>query len=246
MARCPVCETENTDDTVFCKKCGIRMSAALEADRRVKLNPIQCPVCQSENSADTVFCKKCGLQISEDIVKDTTHTVLLIRCPKCNQINPIGTKYCGSCGQPLTQETADQVTGQRASTAYIQPVNEGKSSGMPVAKLCLGIISIIISLLISLQACTLLVSNALVENGRTNASSGILLAFFLLIAGIIAIAARRSRGGAVAATILYGMAGCVGAVTSLDGYQDIAIWTALCAILWLIFFISIFAQNYEK
>lgn len=109
MIKCPVCQTENTDDTRFCKGCGIKISAALEAARRVKLNPIQCPACHSENSSDTVFCKKCGLQIAENIEYNPSHAIALIRCPKCGNTNPSGTRYCGVCSQPLTQEAADQL-----------------------------------------------------------------------------------------------------------------------------------------
>jgi len=39
MIRCPICEIENTDDTIFCKKCGVNLSSAFAAARKTDNNP---------------------------------------------------------------------------------------------------------------------------------------------------------------------------------------------------------------
>ena len=45
------------------------------------------------------------------------------------------------------------------------------------------------------------------QRGGTSGASGFLVALFMLIAGIVAIAARNSRGGSLCCTLLYALAG---------------------------------------
>lgn len=46
---CQRCKTENDEDAIYCKNCGVKLSG-------VEV----CPHCQTENSLDSIFCKKCG------------------------------------------------------------------------------------------------------------------------------------------------------------------------------------------
>jgi len=73
MIKCPVCVTENSDDTIFCKSCGVKMALAFEAARRVEREKnknvnytVQCPKCYEINSIDSHFCKWCGLDLSKE------------------------------------------------------------------------------------------------------------------------------------------------------------------------------------
>ena len=200
----------------------------------------KCRVCQTDNSDDTVFCKTCGLQLSDGVIKKDTYVAQQVICPNCGEANTTGTRYCGNCAQPLTREAATQIPGQRVTM-----LQENRNSGMPVAKLCLGIISIALSLLVLFQSYIVLVSNTFADNGSTEASFGMLIAICLLTAGIVAIAARRSRGGAVASMLLYGIAAYTGAIAPVEAFTDIIVWTWVCAVLCLIFFVSIFSQKYE-
>jgi hypothetical protein len=69
---------------------------------------------------------------------------------------------------------------------------------MKVAKLVIGIISIVLTLVIFFQSCAASIGDALMEEGGTSGASGILVAILMLVAGIVAIAARNSRGGSIA------------------------------------------------
>ena len=50
---CPFCGTANPDDSVFCKKCGRRMSGS-----------VTCPACRATSPADGDFCTHCGARLN--------------------------------------------------------------------------------------------------------------------------------------------------------------------------------------
>jgi len=54
--KCPKCQFENREDSMFCRKCG----ASLEKE-------IICQSCSSTNPPDSRFCEKCGQDLREII-----------------------------------------------------------------------------------------------------------------------------------------------------------------------------------
>lgn len=50
---CPFCGTENTDDSLYCKKCGRKMSGT-----------VTCPVCGASAPADGEYCTRCGAKLN--------------------------------------------------------------------------------------------------------------------------------------------------------------------------------------
>ncbi len=54
---CKYCGEENSDDSLFCKKCGKK----LETDR--------CPACGAEVPAGAQFCVKCGAKVGENVAE---------------------------------------------------------------------------------------------------------------------------------------------------------------------------------
>lgn len=109
---------------------------------------------------------------------------------------------------------------------------------MKTTKLIIGIISIVLTFLILFQSCAASVGDALADQGGTSGGSGMLVAVFMLIAGIVAIAARNSRSGSIFCLILYALAGLLG-VTASGIFKDLVIWGVLDLIFAGIFFISI-------
>lgn len=65
---------------------------------------------------------------------------------------------------------------------------------MKTARMVVGIVSIVLFLIVALQSCAAGVGNALSQNGEVSGSAGIFLAICLLVAGIVSVAARSSRG----------------------------------------------------
>lgn len=53
---CPFCGTANPDDSVFCKKCGRRMSGS-----------VTCPACGATSPADGDFCTRCGARLNAPV-----------------------------------------------------------------------------------------------------------------------------------------------------------------------------------
>ena len=61
---------------------------------------------------------------------------------------------------------------------------------MKTAKLVIGIISMVLFVLVAFQSCAAGLGNALADNGEVSGTSGMLLAFCMLIAGIVGVATR--------------------------------------------------------
>lgn len=116
---------------------------------------------------------------------------------------------------------------------------------MKTLKLVLGIISMVLFLVVVLQSCAAGVANTLEANGEISGTAGLFVALLMLAGGIVGVAGRKSRGGAIACVILYVLAAIMG-FANAGSYADLNIWAALCLVLAVIFFISIFAQNYAK
>ena len=53
---CPFCGTANPDDSVFCKKCGRKMSGT-----------VTCPACGATSPADGDFCTRCGARLNAPV-----------------------------------------------------------------------------------------------------------------------------------------------------------------------------------
>ncbi len=101
---------------------------------------------------------------------------------------------------------------------------------MKTWKLVSGILSIVFFFLVAFQSCAAGVANTLEENGEVGGSAGILVAFLMLIGGIVSIATRKGgKGGNIALIVLFVLAALIG--FSLGGsFGDLAIWAAWCLI----------------
>jgi len=114
---------------------------------------------------------------------------------------------------------------------------------MKVAKLCLGLITFVLWFIVSFYSCAQMMSD--MGNGVTESTGavGILSSIFVLIAGIVAIAARSSRGGAIATTILYAIVVLIEVTSNSD---MLGVFAFIFGCFGLVFFISIFTQKYKK
>ena len=109
---------------------------------------------------------------------------------------------------------------------------------MKTTKMVIGICSIVLTFLILFQSCAASVGDALANEGGTSGAAGLLVAIMMLIAGIVAIAARKSRGGAIFCTVLYGLSGLIG-LTMHGIFADLQVWGTICLIFAVIFLISV-------
>lgn len=124
-------------------------------------------------------------------------------------------------------------------------MNGKKSYFMKTAKLTIGIISIALSLVIFFQSCAVGVGSALATGGTdTSGGNGMLLGILLIVAGIVTIAAKNSKGGAVASTILYAIGGIVALAGASGMYKDLTIWGVLSLIFAVVCAVSIAKQDF--
>ena len=113
---------------------------------------------------------------------------------------------------------------------------------MKTAKLILGILSIILSIIVLLQSCAVGVGNALSDSEEVSGQAGVIVAIVMLAAGIIGITTRQSRGGGITTGIFYLLAALIG-FANVGTYSDLGLWSALCLIFGIIFLIGSFTMK---
>lgn len=112
---------------------------------------------------------------------------------------------------------------------------------MKTAKLVFGILSILFSIMVLFQSCAAGLLDAMQGVGGTGGSAGSLVAVLMLAGGIVNIAARNSKGGAIACVVLFCVAGIIGA-TMYGVFMDLQIWSWYCILVAAINLISIVTQ----
>ena len=93
---------------------------------------------------------------------------------------------------------------------------------MKTAKLVIGIVSIVLALVMLFQSCAANVGSVLATAGTDMSGAiGTFAAILLIVAGIIGIAARKSKGG------------------------NLIVWGVVSLVFAVVFIISVFVQHYE-
>lgn len=112
-----------------------------------------------------------------------------------------------------------------------------RDTQMKTAKLIIGIISIVLCFFVLFQSCAAGIGNAIAENGETSGSSGLVVAILMLVAGIVGLCTRKSRGGGITTGVFYAVAGFVG-ISNYGSYSDLMIWAILCFVFAAVFIIG--------
>ena len=117
---------------------------------------------------------------------------------------------------------------------------------MKTTRLTIGIITIFLSLILMFQSCVFSVGSVAFNADKNDGGgfSGIFIAIFWVIAGIVSITGRKSRGGAIASVILYGLCGIIGTSAS-TAFKDLSFWGGISFLFSFVFFIAIFLQKYK-
>lgn len=112
---------------------------------------------------------------------------------------------------------------------------------MKTAKLIVGIISIVLFLLIILQSCAAGIANTLSGSEEISGMAGFLLAILMLIAGIVGITTRSSRGGGITAGVFYIFGGLI-ALASYGSFADLQIWAWLSIFFGALYIVGSFKK----
>ncbi len=116
---------------------------------------------------------------------------------------------------------------------------------MKTARMVIGIISIVLFCIISMQSCAAGIGNAIEGNGEVSGSAGLLLSVCMLVAGIVGICCRKLKAGTIVAGCFYAFGGLVG-IANVGSYADLQIWSILSFIFAAVFIIGAIRQKEKK
>lgn len=93
-------------------------------------------------------------------------------------------------------------------------------------KKVIGIISIVLFIVVGFQSCAAGLGNAMSNNKEASGSAGMMLAVFMLIAGIVALVSKYSKGVTITAIVFYLLGGIIG-LANVGHFKDLQIWSIL-------------------
>lgn len=116
---------------------------------------------------------------------------------------------------------------------------------MKTARLIIGIISIVLFCVITMQSCAAGLGNAIEGNGEVSGSAGLILALCMLVAGIVGVCCRKMKAGTIVAGCFYAFGGLIG-IVNVGSYGDLQIWSVLSFIFAAVFIIGAIRQKEKK
>lgn len=105
-------------------------------------------------------------------------------------------------------------------------------------RLVVGIISIIISCVVMFQSCAVGFVNSVESNSDSGGTAGAFVSIIMLTAGIVSIAARKTKGGTITSSVFY-IVGALIALTNAKVYADLMIWGIVEIIFAVLLIISL-------
>lgn len=111
-------------------------------------------------------------------------------------------------------------------------------------KKVIGIVSIVLFAIITFQSCAAGIGNALSNNKEMSGSAGFMLAICMLVAGIIALVSKLSKGMTITSLVFYAVGGLVG-ISNVGHYSDLAVWSVLAFIFAVLLLVDLL-KNKDK
>ena len=112
-----------------------------------------------------------------------------------------------------------------------------------ILRMVLGILTIVISVIVGFQSCAAGIGEAISEADSSSGAGGLFTGFFLLAAGIVAVAARKTKGGTIAAIILYALAAIFAFANLSKNFGDLTVWAVLSVIFAVVLVITLFLKE---
>lgn len=116
---------------------------------------------------------------------------------------------------------------------------------MKTTRLITNIISMVLFAIIMLQSCAAGVVNSIDKNGSLSGTAGVILAFSMLIGGIVGIATRKHIGGILTSGFFYFFSALL-AFAYVGDFSDLAIWATVSLIFSAIQFIGYIVINHSE
>lgn len=158
-----------------------------------------------------------------------------VKCPKCNNlitgVSAGQTVKCPKCGNAMKLSGGTSGNSPNSTTNSAQSKKKTTAYPLSTWKLVSGILSMVLFLLVSFQSCAAGLGNAIMNNGESSGSGGIVLAILMLSGGIVSVSTRKSmgNGGNIALIVLFGLASLIGFATA-GSYTDLNVWAFWCLI----------------
>ena len=99
------------------------------------------------------------------------------------------------------------------------------------------------SVIVGFQSCAAGIGEAISEADSSSGAGGLFTGFFLLAAGIVAVAARKTKGGTIAAIILYALAAIFAFANLSKNFGDLTVWAVLSVIFAVVLVITLFLKE---
>lgn len=112
-------------------------------------------------------------------------------------------------------------------------------------KKVIGIISLVLFIFIAFQSCAAGLGNALSNNKEVSGSAGMMLAVCMLIAGIVALVSKLSKGVTITAMVFYAVGGIIG-ISNVGHYKDLMVWSVLSLIFAVLLLIHLLTSKMYK
>ena len=190
-------------------------------------------------------------------------------CTKCGAKLNGGSQFCSACGTPVSGSASRLNTTKNTVpynpphvVSYVPPqvsphLNQQINIVVPpqmaqnvkgqTARLVVGIATVVLFFLLQVQSCAAMgmeaVANLFTDEALNSGALGYVVSFFFLIAGIVSIACRKSRGGTFAAGGIYLL--CSFDLLAVDSayFSDLPLYGILSLIFAIVLFISAARQK---
>ena len=190
-----------------------------------------CTNCGKEINDQVKFCPECGYPMTESGQKEVQNT----KGQSAEVVNPV----------PIVRSAGGE-TVQPIGRTEISPKSESLSIAMlfGICRLVIGIISIVLCIVISLQSCVVGAVNLVADSGSVSGTSGVILAVSWLVAGIVGIAGRKHVAAVSTAAGFYFFGGLM-ALVDVGFYQDLIIWGFLSFAFGTILVLAVVLRKHE-
>lgn len=93
-------------------------------------------------------------------------------------------------------------------------------------KKVIGIISIVLFIIVEFQSCAAGVVNAIGNSKDSGGSAGLIVGFLMLIAGIIILVSKHSKGMVITSIVFYVLS-CLIGFSNSGVFKDLVVWSIL-------------------
>lgn len=121
-------------------------------------------------------------------------------------------------------------------------IKQTYTHGALTMRLIIGIFSILLSVIIGLQSIFAGLGEALTKSDSNGGAAGFILGFFMLAAGIVTIAARKTKGGTITSIVVYLFGGIIAVFNQSEIFGDLIIWTVISFIFAVLLIVSLFMK----